>query len=123
MVIQNLVGMSRVTYTFLPQLINGGQQIKVFNQLVWYAHLGGFVMNDQPYREVNGYEGATVLDPIPGWYDCPITVLDFASLYPSIIRNQNLCYSTIVRDDKYKNLPGVDSVSYTHLTLPTKRIV
>ena len=108
MVIQNLVGMSRVTYTFLPQLINGGQQIKVFNQLVWYAHLGGFVMNDQPHREVDGYEGATVLDPSPGWYDCPITVLDFASLYPSIIRNQNLCYSTIVRDPKYKNLPGVE---------------
>jgi DNA polymerase elongation subunit (family B) len=108
MVVQNLIEMSRVTYTPLPQIINRGQQIKVFNQLVWYAHLGGFVMNDQPLRVVDGYEGATVLDPKPGWYDCPIVVLDFASLYPSIIRNKNLCYSTIVRNPKYKNLPGVE---------------
>jgi DNA polymerase elongation subunit (family B) len=108
MVVQNLIEMSRVTYTPLPQIINRGQQIKVFNQLVWYAHLGGFVMNDQPLRVVDGYEGATVLDPKPGWYDHPIVVLDFASLYPSIIRNKNLCYSTIVRNPKYKNLPGVE---------------
>lgn len=107
MVLPNLVEMSRVTYTPLPQLINGGQQIKVFNQLVWYTHLGGFVMNDQPLRLVDGYEGATVLDPSPGWYNCPITVLDFASLYPSLCINKNLCYSTIVRESKYMNLPGV----------------
>jgi len=82
MVIQNLIEMSRVTYTPLPQIINRGQQIKVFNQLVWYAHLHKFVMNDQPHREVDEYEGATVLDPKSGWYDNPITVLDFAALYP-----------------------------------------
>jgi DNA polymerase elongation subunit (family B) len=108
MVVQNLIEMSRVTYTPLPQIINRGQQIKVFNQLVIYAHMGGFVMNDQPHRDVDGYEGATVLDPKPGWYDCPVVVLDFASLYPSITINKNLCYSTIVRDPKYMNLPGVD---------------
>jgi DNA polymerase elongation subunit (family B) len=87
MVMQNLIEMSRVTYTPLPQIINRGQQIKVFNQLVWYSHLGGFVMNDQPHRDVDGYEGATVLDPSVGWYNNPITVLDFASLYPV-----SLCY-------------------------------
>lgn len=108
MVVQNLIEMSRVTYTPLPQIINRGQQIKVFNQLVWYAHLGGFVMNDQPHRDVDGYEGATVLDPKPGWYDCPIVVLDFASLYPSVMINKNLCYSTLVRDPKYMNLSGVE---------------
>lgn len=31
------------------------------------------------------YEGATVLDPIAGYYDQPIATLDFASLYPSIM--------------------------------------
>lgn len=32
------------------------------------------------------YEGATVIEPIRGYYDTPIATLDFASLYPSIMQ-------------------------------------
>jgi DNA polymerase delta subunit 1 len=41
------------------------------------------------------YEGATVLDPIKKFYTTPISTLDFASLYPSIMQAYNLCYSTL----------------------------
>ena len=51
-----------------------------------------------------GYEGATVLDPIRGYYDDPIATLDFASLYPSIMQAHNLCYSTLVRNQDIKML-------------------
>jgi DNA polymerase I len=41
-----------------------------------------------------GYKGAMVIDPPVGvFFD--VTVLDFASLYPSIIRNWNLSYETV----------------------------
>ena len=40
------------------------------------------------------YAGAIVIDPIPGVY-FNVTVLDFASLYPSIIKVWNLSYETI----------------------------
>lgn len=43
------------------------------------------------------YAGATVLDPIRGFYVDPITTLDFSSLYPSIMIAHNLCYYTLVR--------------------------
>ena len=43
------------------------------------------------------FEGATVIDPIKGFYKDPIATLDFASLYPSIMMAHNLCYSTLVR--------------------------
>jgi len=56
---------------------------------------------------VDGYEGATVLEAQTGAYYTPITALDFASLYPSIMCAENLCYSTLVMDPKYDNLPGV----------------
>jgi DNA polymerase I len=40
------------------------------------------------------FQGAIVLDPAPGiWWD--VHVLDFASLYPSIIKTKNLSYETI----------------------------
>ena len=42
------------------------------------------------------YEGAIVLDPIPGFYfDSPVGVADFASLYPSTIISENISYDTL----------------------------
>ena len=43
-----------------------------------------------------------------GAYYTPITALDFASLYPSIMMAHNLCYSSLVMSPKYDNLPGVE---------------
>lgn len=94
--VPNLIGMSRITFTPLTQILERGQQIKVFNQLVWYAHRLGYVMTNAPRGENGKFMGATVVDPLVGWYNCPITTLDFASLYPSIIRDQNLCYATYI---------------------------
>nr|WEG71981.1 DNA polymerase catalytic subunit [Murid betaherpesvirus 2] len=45
-----------------------------------------------------GYQGATVLAPECGYHHNPILVFDFASLYPSIIMSNNLCYSTLLVD-------------------------
>ncbi|AWR97620.1 DNA-directed DNA polymerase I [Acidianus sulfidivorans JP7] len=41
-----------------------------------------------------GYKGAVVIDPPVGVF-FNVTVLDFASLYPSVIRNWNLSYETV----------------------------
>ena len=94
--IPNLVELSRVTYTSLNDIIIRGQQIKVFNQLVHYAHRNHYVLNNPPEVVVGSYEGATVVDPQRGLYINPVATLDFASLYPSIIRDKNLCYSTFI---------------------------
>ncbi len=42
------------------------------------------------------FKGATVLEPKKGAYMCPVSGLDFASLYPSIMVAYNLCHSTKV---------------------------
>ena len=43
------------------------------------------------------YEGATVIEPEKGYYNVPITTLDFSSLYPSIMQAHNLCYTTLLQ--------------------------
>lgn len=43
------------------------------------------------------YEGATVIEPVKGYYKYPIATLDFSSLYPSIMIAHNLCYTTLLR--------------------------
>jgi DNA polymerase elongation subunit (family B) len=56
----------------------------------------------------DGYEGAIVLEPEQGIYiDKPVSVFDYASLYPSSMISENLSHDCIVLDEKYDNLPGV----------------
>lgn len=48
-------------------------------------------------EQEDSYEGAIVLVPEPGFYfDSPIGVADFASLYPSTIISENISYDTLV---------------------------
>lgn len=111
----NLIEMAKATWVPACYLIERGQQIKVFSQLTRTARELGFMVPTIQYGQVQSdpYQGATVLEAQSGAYYRPITALDFASLYPSIMRAHNLCYSTLVLDPKYDNLPGITYESFT----------
>ena len=51
-----------------------------------------WISDDGTFYKDEGFEGAIVLDPKPGIYsDDPITVVDYASLYPNSIRSMFVC--------------------------------
>jgi DNA polymerase delta subunit 1 len=107
--IQNLIEMAKATWVPLAYLSERGQQIKVFSQMARKARELGFMIPTMYSKATSDekYQGATVLDAQTGAYYGPITALDFASLYPSIMRAHNLCYSSLVIDPRFGNIPGV----------------
>lgn len=111
-ILQNQISMSNVTHVPIRFLIERGQQIKVFSQILKETRKHNYLVptidNYSSTEDDEGFEGATVLSPLSGAYFEPVTVCDFASLYPSIIRAHNLCFSTIVLDNNYDNLEGIE---------------
>jgi len=76
-------------------LITRGQQILTLSLLLRYGQRRGYVVpSSTESQNDEDTKGATVLEPLRGFYKCYILVLDFQSLYPSIIRDRNICYST-----------------------------
>ena len=68
-------------------------------------------------RKKPGYQGATVIDAKAGFYISPVAVFDFASLYPSNIRELNLCNSAIIWKEEDISKEGL-----THEDVITQRI-
>ncbi|CAI9161254.1 unnamed protein product [Rangifer tarandus platyrhynchus] len=97
MVLVNAMEMARVTGVPLGYLLSRGQQVKVVSQLLRQAMRQGLLMPVVKTEGGEDYTGATVIEPLKGYYDVPIATLDFSSLYPSIMMAHNLCYTTLLR--------------------------
>lgn len=99
MCVINYMEMARVTGVPLTYLLSRGQQIKVISQLLRKAKEQDLVIPAQKIDPGEEYEGATVIEPIKGYYNIPIATLDFSSLYPSIMMAHNLCYTTLLNQN------------------------
>ncbi|CAF0793979.1 unnamed protein product [Didymodactylos carnosus] len=107
----NYMEMARVTGVPMSYLLQRGQQIKVISQILRKCKEKQLLIPAMKVTD-NGddFTGATVLEPVSGYYDTPITTLDFSSLYPSIMIAHNLCYTTLVGPTIRQSLSPTDYI-------------
>lgn len=89
--------MSSVMGVTIDDYYTRGQQIRCVSQLYKLAVKEGYVCNYVPCPEIP-FEGGFVGQPKVGLHKNVICV-DFNSLYPSIIRANNICYTTLLPAD------------------------
>lgn len=108
--LENLLEFANATFCPVDYIQNRGQQIRVFSVLMRKARALGMCCPDDVGIDAGNdkFSGATVLDAKKGAYFEPVVALDFASLYPSIIRAHKLDFSTIVLDSRYAKVPGIE---------------
>ncbi|CAA45632.1 DNA polymerase [Saimiriine gammaherpesvirus 2] len=94
------------------RVLTDGQQIRVFSCLLAAARAENYILPVSNDVNADGFQGATVINPIPGFYNNAVLVVDFASLYPSIIQAHNLCYSTLIPHHALHNYPHLKSSDY-----------
>jgi DNA polymerase delta subunit 1 len=102
----NAIQMSQVTGVPLTSILHRGQQIRTLLLMLRQvkrrcrldsSHHRWFLPDEFKKKKViGGFEGAVVITPKPGYYQTPVVTLDFASLYPSIMRAYNMCFSTLI---------------------------
>ncbi|KAG0330369.1 DNA polymerase zeta [Dissophora globulifera] len=79
-------------------VISRGSQYKVESMMVRLAKPENFIMISPSRVQVAGQRALEVIpmvmEPESGFYEDPVVVLDFQSLYPSVMIAYNICYST-----------------------------
>eukprot|EP00090_Calanus_glacialis_P016583 TRINITY_DN25936_c0_g1_i4.p1 TRINITY_DN25936_c0_g1~~TRINITY_DN25936_c0_g1_i4.p1 ORF type:complete len:1464 (-),score=583.40 TRINITY_DN25936_c0_g1_i4:126-4448(-) len=135
---------SQIVGTVLSRTLRGGRAERIESLLLHAFTQLGYIVPDKQFgkkkvenededteaapkgRKKPSYAGGLVLDPKKGFYDKYILLLDFNSLYPSIIQEYNICFTTVDRTKKEKTaegemiLPSLPDTSLPAGVLPTQ---
>lgn len=132
-VFNNAMSMANVCSVPVSYIFTRGQGIKIESLIFKECNARGIVVEvletpsrnlkdkesvDEDSTQEDSYEGAIVLDPVPGFYSqSPIGVCDFASLYPSTIISEDISHDSLVwvKDfDLQGNLVSIPFGSVAH---------
>lgn len=109
-VFNNAMAMANACSVPIPYIFTRGQGVKIESLIFKECYQRGQCVKVLPTTAFgsaaatneDSYEGAIVLEPKPGiYYESPIGVADFASLYPSTIISENISFDTLVSVKDY----------------------
>lgn len=115
-----LTELATIVLVSVMHIFTRGQQLRVQNQVYQFAYREDFVIDERPGSK-DGFAGGSVDDPIVGKYK-NLLIFDFSSLYPSIIRAFNICFTTLIPPES--NIPDemCHVLAWTEIDDKTKEV-
>lgn len=111
--LERYIAISKVSGSLLQEVIDGGQTSMVENLLLRECRIHERVIPAKPSENIiysrnkssENLKGGEVLEPKKGLLE-NVIILDYKSLYPTIMMAHNLCYSTVILNniDNNKNI-------------------
>ncbi|XP_037135270.1 DNA polymerase alpha catalytic subunit [Syngnathus acus] len=119
---------TNIAGNIMSRTLMGGRSERNEYLLLHAFHDKNYIVPDKPYfrkmqtnegeedvdtgkgkqKKKAAYAGGLVLDPKVGFYDKFVLLLDFNSLYPSIIQEFNICFTTVQREAYSKKKKAQD---------------
>ncbi|MDF0591846.1 DNA-directed DNA polymerase [Candidatus Methanocrinis natronophilus] len=101
------IALAQTSGSLLQEVIDGGQTGMVENFLFRKFQVQGRVIPPKPDADLSSaraahsseLKGGAVLEPKKGLVE-DVLILDYRSLYPSIMMAHNLCYTTVVTEER-----------------------
>jgi len=93
----DMISAANIESTNPPDLLYRGEQFKAQNQIYRHCLKHKIVMDKSEKLNTGGYKGAIVQKPIIG-RSKKVYTLDFSSMYPNIIIEHNICWTTILSE-------------------------
>ena len=111
------IGMANVCSVPLEFIILRGQGIKIQSLVSKECINENYVLRElEKGKNDSSYEGAIVLPPKKGMYlEEPVSVLDYASLYPSSMIASNISHESIVKVEEFDDTHTLDEVEEINL--------
>ena len=92
--------MARTYGIDVASVLTRGSQYRVEAMLLRLAHASNYLLRAPSRNDVEAQPAMEavplVAEPETGFQSCPVAVLDFQSLYPSMVIAYNLCFSTLL---------------------------
>lgn len=98
------VELSSVLGVSIMDVFTKGQQVRGLSQVYNLAAMSNTIIDRCPSFIKGDWVGGFVMEPIPGIYDL-VLCFDFKSLYPSIMRTFNICYTTLLPPELMDVIP------------------
>ncbi len=104
------IALARISGSLLQEILDSGQTAMIENILLGEYRANGRVVPPRPSEKLSSrrkrmgeeLKGGEVLEPEHGLLE-NIVILDYRSLYPSIMMAHNLCYTTEIKADEPDN--------------------